>query len=82
MRFHLYPLSILTAKQYHPYVVRVPLAGGRALHIQGASQTQMRLLFAPAEQYVYSPEVSQTLHSSGVLCLKKCPKFSILSESY
>ena len=76
VRFHLYSLSILTAKQYHRYGVRAPLAGGRAPHIQGVSQTQMRLLFAPAEQYVYSPEVSQTPHSSGVLCLKNCPKFN------
>ena len=57
VRFRLYLLSILTAKQYHSYGVRARLAGGRVLHIQGILQTQMRLLFAPAEQYVYSREV-------------------------
>ena len=50
----------------------------RVHHIQGVSEIQMRCLFAPAEQYVYSPEVSQTPHSSGVLCLKNCPKFTII----
>ena len=42
---------------------------GSVCYIYYVLKTDRMQVFAPAEQYVYSSESYQVLHSSGVLCL-------------